>query len=145
MIERGAVVAVRAGLADVSITPTAECGPCGGCADGARGARVLEDVSNVIGARVGDFVEVETAPSARRRAQLLLYGVPVAAALAGYLAGFLLGAWANVAPDVSGAVVSVLSTAAAVVCGGRAGRALAQGHETPRVRAIIARCRRQDS
>lgn len=145
MIEKGVVVAVSAERADVSIQPTETCGLCGGCAEGAGGKRVLEGVSNALGAQVGDLVEVETARSARRRAETLLYVVPVAAALAGYLAGFLLGPLVGVAPDVSGAVLSVLSVAAAVVRAGRIGRAFDREHGTPQVRAIIARCRHRTS
>lgn len=140
MIERGTVVAAAAGLVDVAIQPAEACESCGGCVEGAGGKRFIEGVVNAVGATVGDLVEVETARGARRAAQALLYGVPVAAALVGYLAGFLLGSWAEVAPDQAGAVVSVIAFAAAVVFVGRAGRVLSRRHPTPQVRAIIARC-----
>lgn len=141
MLERGTVISRADGTVHVAIEPSEACATCGACAEGAGGARVLEDVVDALGAAVGDTVEVETPLRARRRAQGLVYVVPVAAIIAGYLAGFLLGTWANVAPDAVGAVLALVGGVAALVSVSRFDRYFRGADDQPRVRAIIARCR----
>jgi len=143
--ERGRVIRVSDGTVDVAIEPSEACGTCGGCAEGAGGKRLLEGVIDTQGARPGDTVEVETPYQARRRAQGLVYVVPVTAVIAGYLAGFLLGAWTETAPDVLGAVVSIGAGVLAIVSLRRFDRRFEGAGEKPRVRAIIARCHSGDA
>ena len=141
MLERGMVVAAGMGTVDVSIEPSASCETCGACALGASGQRVLEGVVDEFGAAVGDTVEIETSARARRRAQTLVYVVPVVALVIGYLAGFLLGSWTGIAPDAVGAVLALAAGALALLALRRTERGAGHPHEQPRVRAIIARCR----
>jgi positive regulator of sigma E activity len=141
VLERGIVVSASGGTLDVSIEPSEACETCGACAEGAGGKRLLEGVVDVHGAAVGDTVEVETPVRTRRRAQWLVYVVPVVATMAGYLAGFLLGTWAEFAPDAVGALVAIGAGVLALASLRRYERAFAQTDEKPRVRAIIARCR----
>jgi len=133
------VVAIDGGSALVSIEPSTPCGTCGACAEGAAGARLLEDVLDEHGAKPGDLVEIETPAAARRRAQMLVYVLPVMVALGGYVAGFLLGSLTGVKPDALGAVAAIGAGAAALTSLGRFDRAFRRKEAKSRVRAIIAR------
>lgn len=141
MLERGTVVSATGGTVDVAIEPSEACETCGACAEGAGGKRLLEGVVDAHRAAVGDTVEIETPLRARRRAQWLVYVVPVVAIVTGYLAGFLLGTWAEFAPDAVGALVAIVAGVAALASLTRYDQAFEQTDEKPRVRAIIARCR----
>ncbi|MDY0087044.1 MAG: SoxR reducing system RseC family protein [Coriobacteriia bacterium] len=145
MLERGIVVAVRAGSVDVAIEPSEACETCGGCAEGAAGKRLLQGVVDTCGARRGDEVEVETSGQARRRAQGLVYVVPVVAIVGGYVAGFLLGTLLEFAPDALGAVVGIGASIVALISVTRLDRRFEIDGGMPRVRAIIARCHSGDA
>lgn len=145
MLEHGIVVAVHASTVDVAIEPSESCETCGGCAEGAAGKRLLQGVEDVFGARCGDEVEVETSNRARRRAQGLVYVVPVVMMVLGYLAGFLLGSTVEFAPDALGAVVGISAGVAALISVTRLDRRFEKDGGMPRVRAIIARCHSADS
>lgn len=144
MREQGMVVSVADGMATVSIEPSEACSSCGACAAGAGGKRILEGVVDTRGVHPGDTVEVETPGIARRRAQGLVYVVPVVALVVGYLAGFLLGTWAEFAPDVVGALFAIGAGALALVSLKWHERASGRTDEQPRVRAIIARSRSRE-
>jgi positive regulator of sigma E activity len=141
MLERGTVVSTGSRTVDVAIEPSESCDTCGGCAEGAGGKRLLEGVIDAHDARPGDFVEVETPAFARRRAQGLVYVVPVVALVFGYLAGFLLGNWVEIAPDAVGAVFAIAAGAVSLVSLKRYERSFGRTDGQPKVRAIIARGR----
>ena len=141
MRERGTVVSAADGRVTVAIVPSESCATCGACAEGAGGKRLLEGVVDTHGAHPGDTVEIETPASARRRAQGLVYVVPVVALVVGYLAGYLLGNWVQLAPDVIGAVFAITAGAASLVSLRRYERSFEGAEVQPRVRAIIARGR----
>ncbi|MDF1543026.1 MAG: SoxR reducing system RseC family protein [Anaerosomatales bacterium] len=141
MRECGTVVSAADGRVSVAIVPSESCATCGACAEGAGGKRLLESIVDTHGARPGDTVEVETPAAARRRAQRLVYVVPVAAVVLGYLAGFLLANWVQLAPDVAGAVLAISAGAASLVSLRRYERSFEGAEVQARVRAIIARGR----
>lgn len=141
MRERGIVVSTGPGIVEVAIEPSASCETCGACAEGAGGKRLLGGVVDTHDARPGDSVEVETPSSARRRAQCLIYVVPVGALVFGYMVGFLLGNWLEIAPDAVGAVSAIAAGVVALVSLKRYDRSFGDAEGQPRVRAIIARGR----
>ncbi|MFU8890351.1 MAG: SoxR reducing system RseC family protein [Anaerosomatales bacterium] len=141
MRECGTVVSAADGRVSVAIVPSESCAACGACAEGAGGKRLLEDVADSHRAQPGDTVEVETPAAVRRRAQRLVYVVPVGALVIGYLAGYLLGNWVQLAPDVVGAVFAIAAGAASLVSLRRYERSFEGAEVQPRVRAIIARGR----
>ena len=129
-----------AGVLTVSMESSASCETCGACAAGAGGKRILEGIVDEHGAAPGDLVEIETPIGARRRAQGLVYVVPVVALVVGYMAGFLLSSWAGYsAPDSVGAVVALASGFGALMLLRRRDHAFDAPSARPRVRAIIAR------
>lgn len=69
-----------------------DCHQCGGC--GAVEQMFCLTAENPIGARAGDRVIVESAPTVVLTAAALVYLLPLAAFLVGYLATMPLGAWA---------------------------------------------------
>lgn len=140
MLERGTVVAVEQGRADIMIMPTEKCDDCEICSEGAGGRRILEGASDPIGAAPGDVVELETPLKARRTAQLLVFVLPVAALVVGYLAGYLLSSLVDMDPDTLGAALAIIAAIVALLAlRGVRVKAADGTDETPRVRAIIAR------
>ena len=140
MLERGTVREARRGVLSVSMESSADCEKCGACAAGAGGERLLEGVIDEHGAQPGDLVEIETPIGARRRAQGLVYVVPVVALLIGYMAGFLLssltGFWS---PDTVGAFLALAAGIGALLLLRLRNQAFDTPSARPRVRAIIAR------
>ena len=144
MRERGVVVAVGPGVVDVSIEHPKECSECGACTQDASGQRVAQGVSDPLGARLGDVVEIETSAAVRRSAQVRVFVVPVLSLLLGYLAGYLLGSVFGIAPDAMGAITGLVASAVAVYTLRSHGHGPRAEQAYPvRVRAIIAaaKCR----
>ena len=140
MRERGSVVTVRDGAVDVRMELSADCGGCTVCSRGADGETIMQDVADHLGATVGDTVEVVIPDGVTRPAAVAVFVVPVASMLAGYLAGFLLGRWAGIAPDVSGLVLALVAANLAFVGVRLAERRISSDEQfKPKVNAIIAR------
>ena len=97
MIEQGEVVKVEPGVATVRLSSGENCASCsarGGChmeVDlGFDKTRKLV-AANRINARVGDTVEVLIPEQQRLQAGLIVFGLPVVLAVAGAIAGSLVG------------------------------------------------------
>ena len=95
--------------------PTAchnDCARCeGGCGAMAAKERVVVTAENLIGARPGDRVTVETDTKAVYSAILLVYALPIALFFAGYFGGEALG-WRGAS---AGGIGFLLGLAAAVL------------------------------
>lgn len=140
MKERGTVTAASPGRVDIAIEPSNACASCGACGESDGGKRLLTGVVDSLGALPGDTVEVDTPARARRRAQLIVYILPVVMLIVGYLAGFLLSSSMGAEPDTAGAVVGLLAGAATVAGMRFVGRGAAdQQTFEPQVHAIISR------
>ena len=138
--ERGKVTARMDGQVEVTMGLSAKCEGCKLCAADGSGNLVMRDVTNTIGAEVGDTVEVEIPAEVKLAAALALYVIPVVALLAGYLAGDLLGKAVGISRDVTGSVGAVVMAAMAFLGLRRRERAVSGSHtSSPRVRAIISR------
>jgi len=85
--ESGTVVAVDDRTVRIRITPASEeaCAACGGCS--CAGSTRLLETAAVPGLSVGDRVRVESAPTGRVTASLLLLGVPLLGLLGGAVVG----------------------------------------------------------
>ncbi|MGB4441648.1 MAG: SoxR reducing system RseC family protein [Coriobacteriia bacterium] len=137
--EHGTVITVRDGAVDVRMDVSAACGGCSACSR-ANGETVMRDVVDSLGVTVGDTVDVMIPDTVRAKAAAAVFIVPVGCMLVGYLAGFLLGRWVGISPDVSGLVGALLSANLAVLGVRLAERRVASdGQYTPKVSAIIAR------
>lgn len=100
----------------------------------------MHDVWDPLGAMPGDTVDVEIPGPAKVRAAVALYVVPVAALVAGYLAGDLLGSVMDVDRELSGALGAIGAAVVAFLGLRGAERRTMRGDTgSPRVHAIIAR------
>lgn len=134
------MVTVRDGAVDVRMEVATECGGCTACSRGADGETIMQDVVDRLGATVGDTVEVVIPDRVVRPAAVAVFVVPVVLMLVGYLAGFLLGRWAGLTPDVSGLVLGLLAANLAFIGVRLAERRISSDEQfRPKVSAIIAR------
>lgn len=139
MHERGRVITVHEGAVDVRMERPADCGGCSVCSRN-PGETIMHDVRDVLGATVGDTVEIVIPDTVMSRAATAVYIVPVACMLFGYLAGFLLGGWLGLSQDLSGLVGALAFANIAVVGVRLAERKLSTDEQyRPKVNAIIAR------
>ena len=86
-----------------------DCHKCSGC--GAAKETILLKAKNLIGARRGDLVKLESATGPVLKAAVVLYMIPMVLFFAGYLAGDLLwqrGALAGCLTFVAGIGLAVL-------------------------------------
>lgn len=140
MFERGRVITVRDGAVDVRMEKSVDCEGCSACSRAPEGETIMHGVRDSFGATVGDTVEVSIPDTVRSKAATAVFIVPVACMLLGYLAGFLLGRWLGVSPDVSGLVGAVLSANIAFIGVRLAERKLSSDEQyMPKVNAILSR------
>jgi sigma-E factor negative regulatory protein RseC len=142
LIETADVIHSEDGLVDVQVAATTECDGCDLCHSLGGDTMLLEGVVDPLGATVGDRVTIEIPEDDRLRPWLVGFGVPIAALLAGYVAGDQLGGFIGVDGDVSGAIAAVASVAAVGIALKLWGRGLFDSTRyRPVVRAIIPRIR----
>lgn len=84
-----------------------DCHKCSGC--GSVGQTLCLTAKNPIGAQKGDIVIIESESGVVLKAAALIYLLPLALFLIGYLAAMRLGAWA-VAVGLGGFVLGTLPT-----------------------------------
>lgn len=97
-------------LAELSVKRDSACGDCASCG-ACSGSCLRLEVPNVLGAKIGDRVTVETASGLVLGIAALIYLLPILMFFAGYLIGTLIG----FSPILLGAVGFVLALAAAVI------------------------------
>jgi len=138
--ERGVVVAVAGDAADVRVAAGVGCEGCASdCCRVDKDGLIVEGALNEPGARVGDEVEVLIPEGADVRAGLVVYILPDAALLVGYLAGNLLGGAVGFNRDATGAVGAVLAVSAGLLLLRMRGRSVLRGARyRPHVHAIIS-------
>lgn len=90
MRQVGYVVAVAGDVAEVAVGEHLECSRCGACLAMVGKKRRQIQVTNGIGAGVGDKVEVETSPFFTVGAAFLLYIFPILAGGVGAVVGYRL-------------------------------------------------------
>ncbi len=86
-----------------------DCHKCSGC--GAAQETMLFTAQNPINAKPGDLVKVEAATGPVLKAAAMLYLLPLALFLAGYIAGLLLwsmGIWLGLGAFILGIVIAVV-------------------------------------
>lgn len=96
---------INADYAEVSVPRKSACGhdceECAGC--GVTGAAVHARALNTIGAQPGQKVVVESSTQKMLGIVVLVYAIPIALFLLGYLAAFFLGAGVAVQYSAAGA------------------------------------------
>lgn len=96
--ETGRVIEVSGTMAKVIITRHSSCESCGACGIGAK-PEIDFMLKNNIGAQVGDRVVIEIRSNALFKAAFLVYIIPLAALIAGFLLGQRIGALKGLAPS----------------------------------------------
>lgn len=90
MKETGLVVALNDKNAQVKIERKSACGSCKGCRMGSsEEMSITIEVSNEIGANIGDIVEVDMETINILLAAFIMYGIPLIALLTGVFVSYL--------------------------------------------------------
>ena len=102
-------------FAELSVKRDTACGACASCG-GCDGGRILLKTKNTLGAKVGDYVIVETASKKVLAAACLIYLLPLIMFFAGYALGTAIGHF----PVLIGALGFVAALAVCVIINRRA-------------------------
>jgi len=89
MLDRGRVFKIDKNSAWVEFASSSKCVSCGACQLAAEGKMVLE-VEDPIGVKVGDLVEVAISEKALLLSYLIVYGIPVFCFFLGVVLGSLI-------------------------------------------------------
>mgnify|MGYP002276982407 CR=1 FL=1 len=110
MIETGYVIGEKGGQAVVRIRRKKACQHCGMCKEGAEGMEIT--LSNPLGAREGDRVEISMGDRMVLKASVILYAIPLLFLLIGAALGFVFSPILGVGErDLAAAVCGIVLTA----------------------------------
>ena len=98
MREVGQVTELSGSMAKVNVKRRSSCENCGACGMGAR-PEMSFMLNNDIGAKVGDRVVIEMHSKALFKAAFLVYTIPLAALIIGFLLGQSIGKTQGMGPD----------------------------------------------
>lgn len=88
MIEKARVVEVKNNLAKLEIRRVSACGEsCSSCKGGCAPTNTFVDAVNTIGAKVGEYVEVEMSTKTFLNAVAITYGLPLIMLVIGIFSG----------------------------------------------------------
>lgn len=88
MRETGKVIEVNGDYVKILIKRGTACGSCGACQVGREKLEMIMTAENVIGAEIGDTVEVDLETTDLITAALIAYGLPLVALIAGIVGGY---------------------------------------------------------
>jgi sigma-E factor negative regulatory protein RseC len=88
MRETGKVIEVSGNYAKILIKRGTACGDCGACQVGREKLEMVMTAENVIGADVGDSVEIDLETMNLLSAALIAYGLPLVALIVGIVGGY---------------------------------------------------------
>lgn len=88
MVEIGKVIDIENGNAKVYVARHAACGDCGACQIGKDNLNMMLTAENNIGAKIGDFVQIELLTENFLFASFILYGIPLIALILGISCGY---------------------------------------------------------
>lgn len=96
--ENGQVVAAGDGMAKIKLQRHASCDKCGACGMGNR-PEIIVDVDDRVGVEKGDIVMLRMKTGQLFKAAVLMYTLPLAGLVLGFLVGQRLGVWGGLNPD----------------------------------------------
>lgn len=99
MLDQGTVFKVEKDLAWVEFAASSKCASCGACRM-AEGKMVLE-VEDPVGVKVGDLVEVEISERTLILSYLVVYGIPILCFFGGSALGSLISEAAGIIMSVA--------------------------------------------
>ena len=122
MSDGGLVIAVNGDMVTVQMKRTSACSRCGACK--AWGEQEMHiEAYNAAGAKPGDRVKIAVEPGMFMQALGILYGIPFAAIMLGFFAGYYAGIAMNIGEYAaltgfgSGAAMAFLSLKAIKILG----------------------------
>ena len=133
----GIVTEVNETTAKIRFHRSPQCSHCGACLTAGENEMELE-LSNPVGAKVGDYVRVSLSPKRVVQASLLAYAVPLALLIAGVWAGSTVSDWFGLALGVAACGVSY------VILRFVEKRSRDKNRFKPRIEAIIGGDRAED-
>jgi len=110
MTEIGQVVEIKGMDAIVRIERTPACGKCRGCQLSDKNGDILLTIPNLLGAQVGDFVQIDLESTQILKASAIAYLIPLLALIAGIVAGYLAAPSFDMNPELLGAIGGILLT-----------------------------------
>jgi sigma-E factor negative regulatory protein RseC len=116
MNEYGEIIALKDDQAVVMIRRSSACEKCGACEMGSHSDEMLLTVSNHLNGEVGDAVELELPSSQLLKASAITYLIPLGALILGVAVGYVVAPEFEWNPDLTGAVIGILLTAASFLC-----------------------------
>ncbi len=88
MLEKAKVVGIKDNMVKAEIRRVSACGEsCASCKGGCETTNTYVDVQNHMGAKVGDYIEIEMSDKTFLTAVLLTYGVPLIMLFIGIFVG----------------------------------------------------------
>lgn len=96
MEQQGLVIGVNGGMATVKFVRSKACAHCNACLSFGDNEAIV-DISNTVGAEVGDTVSITLHSRSLVKASLLMYGIPLVLLLIGALLGSLISDLATAA------------------------------------------------
>jgi sigma-E factor negative regulatory protein RseC len=88
MKQTGLVVGLEGDKAKVKMQRHTACGDCGACQVSKNQLTLVLDAENHVGAKTGDFVELDMETVDFLSAVVLIYGIPLVALIVGIFAGY---------------------------------------------------------
>ena len=101
----GEIVEIKENRAKVVFKRQKACGDCRACASFGTDS-VITEVENTLGVKVGDRVEIALHAPSVMKAGLIMYGIPLAALIAGVLIGSRIGDLAAALFGIGGAALA---------------------------------------
>lgn len=115
MKETGRVISIDGREASVLFKRTSMCAKCGACGMGSTQDNITVSMPNVLGAAVGDEVQVQFTSRNALASSALGYIFPLLMLLIGILVGYQLPPIGNLAPDILAAIGGLAFAALAFV------------------------------
>jgi sigma-E factor negative regulatory protein RseC len=112
MKQTGVVVGIEGDKAKIKMQRHTACGDCGACQVSESQLKVVLEAENTVGAKTGDFVEVDMEAVDFLSAVVVVYLFPLISLIIGIFAGyygFLLAGFPDKASQGFGAVVGILA------------------------------------
>jgi sigma-E factor negative regulatory protein RseC len=114
MKQTGVVVGLDGNIAKVKMQRHTACGDCGACQVSESQLKVILDAENTVGAKTGDFVEVDMETMDFLSAVVVVYLFPLISLIVGIFAGyygFLALGFVDRTAQGLGAVIGILAAA----------------------------------
>lgn len=119
MNQRGYVVEIVDNItAKIKMQKHSACASCGKCASSTDKKDIVVEVDNTIGAKVGDYVEVNMEAVDVVKAASIVYIVPLVALLGGTIVSYGILQYINISfnKELISAIVGICITALSYVC-----------------------------